>query len=422
MNLREQFDLSEDRGYLPAEDPARRFGAGPFFKYPHSDNIHAACYLLLEDSKNIPKLLVAGQFRNFVDNFDSNRYLGIAGVGTGKASGDVDSEVRLVMNLLSFMAHAYLWGGDTPATVLPQVIAVPWHAVAKKVGRPPIQSYVSYAIDNWYRIDKSQGITLDNIALIQNFLAGVDEEWFTMIHVVMEAQAGPALAGAYDACVAANEQDWETVRKCLFKIAASLGQLYQTFCRMEEKCDPYIYYNRVRPYIFGTLNNPNLPDGLIYEGVEEYRETPQKFRGETGAQSAIIPALDGALGIYHEGKIGKKEKEEDVLKTYLMEMREYMPPKHRAFIEWCEENSNLRKHLKNKKDSAMELPYNLCIEWMEAFRTKHMEFAVKYIVKQGQTASAVGHGGSTLYGTGGTPFMKYLKKHRDETAEHKVIK
>jgi len=422
MNLREQFDLSEDRGYLPAEDPARRFGAGPFFKYPHSDNIHAACYLLLEDSKKIPKLLVAGQFRNFVDNFDSNRYLGIAGVGTGKASGDVDSEVRLVMNLLSFMAHAYLWGGDTPATVLPQVIAVPWHAVAKKVGRPPIQSYVSYAIDNWYRIDKSQGITLDNIALIQNFLAGVDEEWFTMIHVVMEAQAGPALAGAYDACVAANEQDWETVKNCLFKIAASLGQLYQTFCRMEEKCDPYIYYNRVRPYIFGTLNNPNLPDGLIYEGVEEYRGKPQKFRGETGAQSAIIPALDGAMGIHHKGKTGKKEKEEDVLKTYLMEMREYMPPKHRAFIEWCEENGNLRKHLKNKKNSAMELPYNLCIEWMEAFRTKHMEFAGKYIVKQGQSASAVGHGGSTLYGTGGTPFMKYLKKHRDETADHKVIK
>ena len=417
MNLREQFDLSEDRGYLPAEDPAISFN-----KYPHSDTTSAACYLLLNDSKKIPKLLVAGQFRNFVDSLDSGRYSSIASVVGNEDSCDTNSEVRLAMNLLSFMAHAYLWGGDTPATVLPQVIAVPWHAVAKKVGRPPIQSYVSYAIDNWYRIDKSKDITLDNIALIQNFLAGVDEEWFTMVHVVMEAQAGPALAGAYDACVAANEQDWETVKNCLFKIAASLGQLYQTFCRMEEKCDPYIYYNRVRPYIFGTLNNPNLPDGLIYEGVEEYREKPQKFRGETGAQSAIIPALDGALGIHHQGKIGKKKKEEDVLKTYLMEMREYMPPKHRAFIEWCEENGNLRKHLKNKKNSAMELPYNLCVEWMEAFRTKHMEFAGKYIVKQGQTASAVGHGGSTIYGTGGTPFMKYLKKHRDETTEHKVIK
>ena len=416
MNLREQFDLSEDRGYLPAEDPAISFN-----KSPHSDTTTSACYLLLEDSKKIPKLLVAGQFRNFVDSLNPDRYLSIAGVEANEGPCDTNSEVRLAMNLLSFMAHAYMWGGDKPATVLPRVIAVPWHAVAKKVGRPPIQSYVSYAIDNWYRIDKSKDVTLDNIALIQNFLAGVDEEWFTMVHVVMEAQAGPALAGAYDACVAANEQDWETVKNCLFKIAASLGQLYQTFCRMEEKCDPYIYYNRVRPYIFGTLNNPNLPDGLIYEGVEEYREMPQKFRGETGAQSAIIPALDGALGIHHKGKIGKK-KEDDVLKTYLMEMREYMPPKHRAFIEWCEENGNLRKHLINKKNNAMELPYNLCVEWMEAFRTKHMEFAGKYIVKQGQTASAVGRGGSTIYGTGGTPFMKYLKKHRDETTEHKVIK
>jgi len=58
MNLREQFDLSEDRGYLPAEDPAVNF-----YKYPHSDNTSTACYLLLEDSKKIPKLLVTGQFR-----------------------------------------------------------------------------------------------------------------------------------------------------------------------------------------------------------------------------------------------------------------------------------------------------------------------------------------------------------------------
>ena len=56
MNLREQFDLSEDRGYLPAEDPAISFN-----KYPHSDTTSAACYLLLNDSKKIPKLLVAGQ-------------------------------------------------------------------------------------------------------------------------------------------------------------------------------------------------------------------------------------------------------------------------------------------------------------------------------------------------------------------------
>jgi len=412
MILREQFDVSEDRGFLPAEDPAVNF-----YEYSHSDNTSTACYLLLEDSKKIPKLLATGQFRNFVLNLPCDRYLNIIGAGHKDLSGDVDNEMRLAMNLLSFMAHAYLWGGDEPTPVLPYVIASPWHAVAKKIGRPPIQSYVSYAIDNWYRVDKTKGITLDNISLIQNFLGGVDEEWFTMIHVVMEAQAGGALAGAYYACEAAKTEDWIEVEKCLFKVAHSLGRVYTTFCRMEEKCDPYIYYNRVRPYIFGTMNNPNLPNGLVYEGVEEYNGIPQKFRGETGAQSSIIPALDGALGIDHKGTIGNNT-EEDVLKTYLMEMREYMPPKHRAFIEWCEENGNLRKHLKKRK--SMIIPYNLCIGWMEAFRTKHMEFANTYIVQQNQSAAKVGHGGSTLYGTGGTPFMKYLKKHRDETTETKV--
>ena len=38
--------------------------------------------------------------------------------------------------------------------------------------------------------------------------------------------------------------------------------------RMPEKCDPFIYYNRVRPYIFGWKNNPATPDGVIYEGVD----------------------------------------------------------------------------------------------------------------------------------------------------------
>lgn len=412
MILREQFDVSEDRGFLPEYDPAINF-----FAQPHPDLVGAACHALTNDCKQIPKLLATGQFRKFVHNLPRDRYLNISGVGYTDVPFDVDNEMRLAMNLLSFMAHAYLWGGDEPTPVLPYVIAVPWHAVAKKIGRPPIQSYVSYAIDNWYRVDKTKGITLDNISLIQNFLGGVDEEWFTMIHVVMEAQAGGALAGAYYACEAAKTEDWTEVEKGLFKVAHSLGRVYNTFCRMEEKCDPYIYYNRVRPYIFGTMNNPNLPNGLIYEGVEEYNGAPQKFRGETGAQSSIIPALDGVLGIDHKGTIGDN-KEEDVLKTYLMEMREYMPPKHRAFIEWCEENGNLRKHLKKRK--SMTIPYNLCIGWMEAFRTKHMEFANTYIVQQSQSEAKVGHGGSTLYGTGGTPFMKYLKKHRDETTETKV--
>ena len=101
-----------------------------------------------------------------------------------------------------------------------------------------------------------------------------------------------------------------------------------------------------------------------------------------------------------------------------MEIRDYMPPKHRAFIEWCDANGNLRQHV---EEHDLTQAYNLCIDWMKAFRTKHLEFAGTYIHKQSQTASAVGSGGSTIYGTGGTPFMKYLTKHRDETIKVEEI-
>ena len=42
----------------------------------------------------------------------------------------------------------------------------------------------------------------------------------------------------------------------LTSIKEAMLEVNHIFRKMPEKCDPYIYYHRVRPYIFGWKNNP----------------------------------------------------------------------------------------------------------------------------------------------------------------------
>ena len=171
---------------------------------------------------------------------------------------------------------------------------------------------------------------------------------------------------------------------------------------MPEQCDPYIYYHRVRPYIHGWKDNPVVPKGVVYEGVTAFAGKPQMFRGETGAQSGIVPALDAALGVVHG---------DDPLRRYLMEMRDYMPPAHRAFVEAVEAAPSLRDFVESRGGATdLRRAYDACRHGLESFRSVHLEFAASYIHKQSQTGPA----NATAVGTGGTPFMAYLKKHRDD--------
>ena len=311
------------------------------------------------------------------------------------------------MSHLSFIAHAYIWGGNKPQHILPEVIAKPWVRLSQYLGRPPILSYASYCLDNWYKIDNDKPISLDNVALINNFLGGVDEDWFVTIHVCIEDAASEAINAAYNLSKLNQTNKVNDFSIELKAIIKSLKKVNHIFSKMPDKCDPYIYYHRVRPYIFGTKDNPDLKNGLIYEN--QFNNLPQFYRGETGAQSSIIPFLDGALGITHTN---------DNLRPYLNEMRDYMPPLHRKMIENVERESIAKTYI--NKSKKLEKEYNACLEEIRRFRAKHLEYAAEYIHKQSQTQNAFGTGGSTIRGTGGTPFMKYLKKHRDETGKQKV--
>ena len=60
--------------------------------------------------------------------------------------------------------------------------------------------------------------------------------------------------------------------------------------------------------------------------------------------------------------------------------------------------------------------YNACIALIERFRAMHLEYAATYIHRQARKEPT----NPSSVGTGGAPFMLYLKKHRDETSEHKL--
>ena len=337
-------------------------------------------------AKNLPKILANNQIEYEVLNLETEKNISNLSI----------DELERAMLLYSYIGHGYIWGGTSIEKVIPKNISKTWYKISQKLDRPPILSYASYALNNWKLQDVNKPFDLENIRILQNFLGGIDEDWFIMIHIAIEYEAKEILNNLKTYYLDKNED-----QSYLENALVSIKKINQIMNRMPEKCDPFIYYNRVRPYIFGWKNNPATPNGVIYEGVEEYGGNPQLFRGETGAQSSIVPALDALLGVTHSN---------DPLKEYLDEMRLYMPKEHRNLLNDLDQWSENNRSKSIREDSSVLLSDEI-IKEVHAFRNKHLEYARIYIHEQ----SLSNQNNSNVVGTGGTPFMKYLDKHLQET-------
>ncbi|MBD3730114.1 MAG: indoleamine 2,3-dioxygenase [Sphingomonadales bacterium] len=350
---------------------------------------------------NLSGLLSSGRVRHWLDQLADPRL-------EDWAREAAEEEVRTAMVHYSFLVQAYVWGEAEAPAHLPANLARPMVAIADRLGQAPLLPYSGYVLDNWARLDKSGPITLDNIYMVQNFVGGDDENWFVMIHVAIEAEAGVLLDNAAKLVAIAKNGDEAEAERLLVEMDQAWERIYGHFARMGERCDPYIYFNRVRPYIHGWANNPAFPaGGLVYEGVEKFGNQPQALRGQTGSQSSIVPAMDALFGVGHSA---------DPLKSFLDELHHYRPVKHRKFIEDLAAQSTLREFVGKSGSQSLKDAFNACLNQSARFRTRHLEYAASYINKQ----MASNSGNDPDVGTGGTPFMKYLKKHRDENAAQLV--
>lgn len=367
-----------DRGFLLNPDPLRHL-TDLAFPYP-TDAIDT----LETTAAQLPTLMETGTVRPTLEKlpiFD----LPLAEL----AAADFRAVERLMM-LYSYFASAYVYfTPDAPANRIPAGVAVPLVKLAKVVHRPPILAYANYVLTNWRRVDAGGDIALENLALLQNFLGGRDEDWFILVHVDIEARAAGALQGVQHAQQAAAAGDPRALERALCEVSNSLRAMIKTFHRMPEGCDSNVYYYRVRPYIFGFTD-------VVYEGVDGFNGQPQSFRGQTGAQSSIVPALVSALGLQHE---------QSGLTQHLEVMRDYMPQAHREFIRRMG-TSNIRQAVLNHAgDGALRDTYNDCLMRVLEFRRLHYHYATTYIFQKVKNP----------IGTGGTVFMDWLKQLGDET-------
>src|SRR5271156_6321248 len=272
------------RGFLPEHDPLIGFPSNSEFAG------------LDEIGRDLPSLLQDPGFRGYARSLDiplwpENRL----------APRDVP-ELRLYYMRLGFLASAYInQVGQEPSRVLPANLAQPLCRACKLLNRPPILSYDGYALYNWKRFREDGPIALGNIDTIQNFVHLYDEHWFILVHVEIEAIAARILDAIAKVQAALDGHDSAVIDEALWAIAGAINDEIAVLRRIPEKMDPALYYKTFRPYI-------RFFENVSYEGMEGptdgSRDAPamvhMNFRGETGAQSSIMPALVAFMKIPHK--------------------------------------------------------------------------------------------------------------------------
>lgn len=362
-----------ERGFLPTPDPLIRLVDARF-----------APFQALADE--LPGLTRNGKFRP-----EALSRLN-APVPWDLVEGEENFQtLEKLFQVYCYFASAYVHApGKEGVSVLPKVIALPLVHLGQRLGQPPILAYSSYCLNNWKRLNPREPIALGNLELVQHFAdksdGDRDESWFILVHVDIEARAGAILSALVGMGDAVFREDSAGVKNQMVQMRRGMNAINRTMDRMPEQCSPEVYFRKVRPYIFGFNN-------LIYEGC--FHDQPLTFRGETGAQSSIVPTVLAALGVRHC---------DSLLTRHLQDMRNYMPDAHRQFIE---STGSIRDFVLTHRNDLGD-QYNLCLDEVLAFRHRHFEYAVNYIQKKVENPLA----------TGGTPYIPWLHNLIEETETH----
>jgi indoleamine 2,3-dioxygenase len=341
-------------------------------------------YKVWEDlADNLSDYLTAGYLKNVVREAP---VLGLELLHT-------TAQKERAFGILCLLAQAYIHGSRNSSyeKFLPKAISIPLVMLGKKLDRLPVLTYFSHGLNNWNRINKDKNIEVNNLKILRTFYGGLDEQWFVASHVEVEANAIPIFEYVDTDINQIVFGDLTDLAALLSIIALSIENMSRSLLRVKEGCDPYIFFTRVQPFMRGF-------EGVIFEGDGSLESSTHSYVGGSGAQSPLIPFLDAILGISHA--------EDD-----LNNLRRYMPRDYQLMLSTLESKKSLREITLQTGDHSLKEMYNRCVVALGDFRARHLEISIEYIHKPAtQLNSDKGD-----KGTGGSPFVAYLKKHREET-------
>ncbi|XP_010615449.1 indoleamine 2,3-dioxygenase 1 isoform X1 [Fukomys damarensis] len=355
-------------------------------------------------AKDLTELIKTGQFREEVEKLPM--------LSTDDLKGH--DEQRLAHLALGFITMAYVWhrGDGDVRKVLPSNIAVPYCELSEKLGLPPILVYADCVLANWKKKDPSGPMTYENMDILFSFPGGDCSKGFFLVSLLVETAAFSAIKVIPTVLRAVHHEDEEALQIALLDIAENLKHALEVFKKIGGYVDPNLFYKVLRVYLSGWKGNPELPEGLLYQGVWD---TPKQFAGGSAGQSSIFQCLDLVLGTGQTTDRGPAAE-------FLKDMQAYMPLAHQKFLCFLESCPSAREFVLSRGSANLKEAYDKSVQALVSLRNYHLGVVKMYLLdpaknqsREEKTAGEPSEQESR--GTGGTDFMKVLKTIRTKTAQ-----
>jgi indoleamine 2,3-dioxygenase len=313
---------------------------------------------------------------------------------------------------MGYLFEPVLHGKEQAEICLPQNIARPLHLLAQIFQRKPWLEYASgYVLAN---SDFGPKITPHDINLFRSWHGGADEFYFQTIHSVIEWETPQLFSALNSVFLNIHTSNAIGVRNAMANGISITQRMLATLKLMPKLSRPAYYSADVRPQIQGLVGNTGEGKlfeerGVFFEGCGNDRYEGKSglwlndIRGQTGAQSSIIPLLDSTLGITEF--YGAND---NPLSQMLLDFRDYRPTPHAELLVRVE---NTQKTLGARATLKHIAPLQLA-HWCHTicqFREFHYYLAMAYIVKPGLKNQPVNQ--SRNIGTGGSPTPSYLPQN-----------